>query len=270
MIGQTKLLNTLDKYKDNFPRFSIIVGPKGSGKKTICKNLSKVLNLKPMYVGTKIEDIRNAIDLAYSQYEPLLFIISDADNMSVAAKNSLLKVTEEPPKNSYFIMTLLSIENTLPTIKSRGVVFTLDPYTKEELIQYRKFRGYSELFDEVISLICSSTGQVDELFSYKVDDFYGFCNNVVKNIHIPKSGNAFKITQKIKIKDTDDGYDIELFLSAVKELFYWEARKTKKTQYLQACLITSEAIRKLKSVAVNRLGILDMWIIDVRAVLREL
>lgn len=270
MIGQIKLQDTINNYKSDFPRFSIVVGPKGSGKRTICKEISKRYKLKQVQVGTKIDDIRNAIDLAYSQYDPILFVIADADNMSVAAKNSLLKITEEPPKSSYFVMTLQSIENTLPTIKSRGTVFTLNPYSKEELIEYRKYRKYSDLFDEVIKLICTNTGQVDELFGYKVDEFYGFCNTVVKNIQIPKSGNAFKITQKIKIKDTDEGYDIELFLNACKELFFQEALKSKKKEYLEASLATAEAMRKLKNVAVSRLGILDMWIISVRALLREI
>ena len=42
MIGQTQLLEKIDKILDSYPKFSIIVGAKGSGKKTIVKHICNI------------------------------------------------------------------------------------------------------------------------------------------------------------------------------------------------------------------------------------
>ena len=92
MIGQKKLLKNIDSIITTFPRFSIIVGPKGSGKKLLSKEISSKLGSSIINVGVKIDDVRQAIDEAYTQFEKIVFLIANADNMSLAAKNSLLKI----------------------------------------------------------------------------------------------------------------------------------------------------------------------------------
>lgn len=269
MIGQVELLRDIDKTISRFPRFSIITGSRGSGKKTLCKEIVNKLGLKPLYFGIKIEDIRNAIETAYTQVEPIAFIIADADKMSLAAKNSLLKITEEPPKNCYFILTLENIDNTLATIQSRGTVFQLQPYTVAEVLQYRAYRGYNSTFDEVVSLVCNNTGEVDELFSYDVGEFYKFAKCIVDNVNVPKSGNTFKISKKVKTKDDDKTtYDATLLMKAIQKLFLQKGKETKDKRYLEASICTGKWLQQLQLSSVNKIGIMDMWIIDVRKVLR--
>ena len=45
MIGQVKLFEKIDRIIKDYPKFSILVGPKGSGKKTIVKHICNQLNL---------------------------------------------------------------------------------------------------------------------------------------------------------------------------------------------------------------------------------
>ena len=269
MIGQVNLLNDIDRIINRFPRFSIITGPKGSGKKTLCKVITNKLGITPLYFGIKIEDIRNAIEMAYTQVQPIAFVIPDADRMSIGAKNSLLKITEEPPKNCYFIMTLESLDNTLDTIKSRGTIFKLDPYNEQELLEYRAYRGYSSNFDNIITMVCNNTGEVDELYSYNVDEFFSFANCVTDNIHIPNNGNTFKITKKIKTKQDDNTcYEASLLLKAIQKLYLKKAKETKDKKYLNASICTSKWGQQLNLPSVNKIGIMDMWIMDVRRILR--
>ena len=139
MIGQAKLIENINNLisQKHFPRFSIICGLSGSGKKELCKYIAEQMDVFWCYEpDCKVETVRNAIWDAYRVYSPTLYVFADADNMSIQARNSLLKVTEEPPKNAYFIMTLESINNTLPTIKSRATVFEMEPYNAKELIEY--------------------------------------------------------------------------------------------------------------------------------------
>lgn len=99
MIGQERSLTKIDRMIEiGFPRFSIICGETGSGKKTIAKTIAKKLNAHLIISEIKVDNIREIIDLAYKQSEPTLYLIPDTDKMSNAAKNALLKVTEEPPR----------------------------------------------------------------------------------------------------------------------------------------------------------------------------
>ena len=54
-------------------------------------------------------------------YESTLksFVITEAQNLSIEAQNALLKVLEEPPQSSRFILTAPTSEGLLPTVSSR-------------------------------------------------------------------------------------------------------------------------------------------------------
>ena len=268
MIGQVQLLEKIDKIIDRFPKFSIIVGPKGSGKKLIVDHITKKLNLPIVPFGTGIDEVRKIIDLSYEQTEPICYVCYDADSMSLGAKNSLLKITEEPPNNAYFILTLQSMSNTLETIQSRGTVLTLDEYTEEELIQYRTIRKYQGKYDNIIKDVCNSTGDVDELFKNNVEEFYKFAQTVAYQIHIPTTGNIFKISKAIKSKDGEAGYDPILLFKTVRSLYIKKAIETKIQNYLFASMVTSECLRDLSIANVNKVGTVDNWIMAVRTVLR--
>lgn len=269
MIGQTNLLIKIDTMLHNYPKFSIIVGPKGSGKRTIVKYICNKLQLPIVPFGTGIEEVRNIIGMSYEQVNPICYLCADADSMSIGAKNALLKITEEPPNNAYFILTLESMSNTLQTIESRGTVLTLDPYTNEELIEYRKLRKYKPDNDNVINDFCSNTGEVDELFRYDVSKFYKFAETVAFQIAIPTTGNIFKVPKMLKTKESDkDCFDPVLLFKAVRNLYIKKASETKNIRYLYASYITTECLRDLSLSTVNKIGTVDKWIMDVRTVLR--
>ena len=56
--------------------------------------------------------------------------------MSLNAKNSLLKLVEEPPQQAYIIMELQQIENTLDTIKSRCQEIKMDSYELKDIEKF--------------------------------------------------------------------------------------------------------------------------------------
>lgn len=268
MIGQKDLLSKIDIMLNSYPKFSIIVGPKGSGKKTIAKYICKKLNLPIVKFGTGIEEVREIIDLSYEQTKPICYLCAEADSMSIGAKNALLKITEEPPNNAYFILTLQSMSNTLETIQSRGTVLNLDIYTPQELIEYRTLKKYKPDFDNIIQDVCSNTGEVDELFKFDVLKFYQFAQTVAFQIQVPTTGNIFKIPKSLKTKETEEGYDPTLFFKTIRNLYIKKALETKQPKYLWASQMTSECLRDLAINNVSKLGTIDKWIMDVRVVLR--
>lgn len=54
-------------------------------------------------------------------------VISQAQRMNINAANALLKMLEEPPENSYFLLTSTSASSLLPTIRSRCQLINIQP-----------------------------------------------------------------------------------------------------------------------------------------------
>lgn len=271
MIGQTELLHKIDTLADrNFPHFVILTGGRGCGKRTVSKYIAKKINANYIPCGIKADDVRKVIDLCYSQIKPTLYVFPDCEGMSVAAKNSLLKVTEEPPQRSYFIMTAESSGSILPTLLSRGTSLSLDPYTQKEL-QIYTLKKHPEATDkqlEMINTVCSTTGEIDTLFKFNIDEFYENAEIVATKIHVPTTGNIFKISKLISLKEGDDGYDPVLFFRLVASLFFQMGKANKKPQYFEAVKVTYDAIKDLQHPSIANLGTADMWIINVRKALR--
>ena len=87
MIGQKNLLKIIDEQieMEEFPRFSIIVGAEGSGKKTLTMAIAYALNINRVFIEPKVDAIREMIKNAYTVQTPTLFVILDG-NMSESAK----------------------------------------------------------------------------------------------------------------------------------------------------------------------------------------
>ena len=109
IIGQEVLCSDIKHMLDDFPLFTIIAGMKGSGKKTISQWIGEQLPGTYAVVGITVADIRSTIEVSHKMSMPMTYIIQDADTMSAEAKGALLKITEEPPKQARFIMTLQNV-----------------------------------------------------------------------------------------------------------------------------------------------------------------
>src|SRR5262249_45982772 len=102
------------------------------------------------------------------------FLISDADNMNPQSANALLKILEEPPKNSLLILTTAKLNSLLPTIIGRCQKIHFDSISKNDLIKYIKEKNpelsqtqldfYAELSDgSVTKALNIIRGNYDEL-----------------------------------------------------------------------------------------------------------
>ena len=78
-----------------------------------------------------VDDIREMIRLC-SRYAfesgNRAVLIRDAENLTVQAQNSLLKILEEPPENTYFFLTSSHPELLLTTVRSRCRPLKLVPW----------------------------------------------------------------------------------------------------------------------------------------------
>ena len=257
MIGQKNNINTLIQWRCNksVPRFIILSGDEGSGRLTLAKAIIKMINAKGIIMGNSISEVRETIENAYTITEPTCYIFRNADDMKNEAKNALLKVVEEPPNNAYFIMTVKNIDNMLGTIKSRGTVIKMEPYTREELL--------SATNDEILLNYCSNIGQlqIDKLDIKKAEKCVDDVINALKN----KSGtNLLKACTQLKSKQVEtEKVDCLLFFRVFQKKLYEACKNdllnTISIYHISRCMqeISRNTINKKASVECMLISILD-------------
>lgn len=269
MIGQRNINNFIDQIIDqgNFPRSCIIEGNVGSGRKTLAKVIAEKLGT-PIEIleDHKTDTIKRMIEDSYTIPEPLIYLIPDFDIAHVNAKNSVLKVIEEPPINARFILTVTNLENTPTTIRSRCQVFKLDPYTVEDLTEYCNRYDIDKSLLPKITSVCETFYDVDILVGYGVKEFFDFSEKVTQHLAKVSLANALKINHSISTKKDDGKYDLKLFLRAMNESWLDVYKKTSDPIYLNLIEVTSQWLAKASLVSANKSMIFDLWVIECKEV----
>lgn len=147
----------------------IISGEKGSGKKMLagifartlqcekkdtepcmeCRSCRQSVNLnqpdiirvtheKPNTIS--VEDVRTQVngDIMIRPYSSpyKIYIIDEAEKLSVQAQNALLKTIEEPPVYGVILLLTTNAGMLLPTIRSRCVTLDLKPVSSAQIKRY--------------------------------------------------------------------------------------------------------------------------------------
>lgn len=271
MIGQTHLWNNIYRAieRDRFPRFSILVGERGSGKHYIARAISLELCARGVYVDCTAESIRNTLTNAYTVCDKMVYIIENVDNMSSSAANAMLKVTEEPPNNAYFILLCENEMNLIQTIRSRAVTYYMEPYTYDELLEY--IETLDKPASKFLLDFATTPGELKELYDMDYHAFEDYVNLVVNNIAEVNGANALKIGDKINLKDDPKKYDLSLFWKAVMAVCADKMIANTQSEicinYGKCTAITAEALQTLSIKGINKQMLFDKWVLDMREVL---
>ena len=176
----------------------LIDGPAGSGKLTLALSISAALNCerrsdnnstlpcgtcincrrifdknfadvhiigKPEDKATfGVEDVRlfrSDVYLSPTESECKVYIIKDAETLTVAAQNALLILLEEPPRNVYILLLSNGTDKILTTIKSRAQYIPMERFSREDILKYLKKSSSSDFSDEATLLeIASASGGI--------------------------------------------------------------------------------------------------------------
>ena len=115
-----------------------------------------------------IDQIRELYDLTKTGSD-LIIIIKDAHTMGLEAQNAFLKLLEEPPGASRFILTIDSNCQLLPTIHSRASTIKILPPESEDAISYEK--TISRLTtDEILNLWITTNEEIGFFISLLNDE----------------------------------------------------------------------------------------------------
>lgn len=272
MIGQVNNLQTINQWwaMDEVPRFIIISGAPGSGRYTLTKQIAKITHSYLVENGLGVDDVREAVKNCYRCAGRTIYLFRNADKMSTAAKNALLKITEEPPRQAHFVVTVQNSENMLETLRSRATAMPMEAYTAEELDIF--YHNYTNKMGEEIRRLSDTPGMMLELEKIDYQGLLDFCNTVVENINVVTGVNAFKIGQRIRIKEEGDGWDPDLFFHVLTQVLLQKAldpsRRNKQSalRYSKMLQITRRYYREFNMTGLKKDSTLDMWILAMREV----
>lgn len=278
MIGQTNLIAKIDSVIDSglFPRFTIIQGADGSGKNMLVEHIHNKIGYDLVEVNLTVDDVRNCIRSAYEITVPVIYYFRNADELSPAAKNALLKITEEPPNKAYFLLTLLNENSVADTIRSRAIIYQMEPYKPYELKEF--LMKYEDGSSKKIALeVCDTPGEIELLYANGAEKLLSFAEKVIQNVAHVSIANALKIADSIAFADTDkhDKFDLALFWKAVI-VCYADSTKISDMDVneLKAMskivIATKQCIDMIaKTRGINKRSLFDIWILDVRKILGE-
>lgn len=268
MVGQLYNRTLIDTWLDRnvFPRFLIILGRRGSGRATLAKYVADKLKADVVDVEKGIDSIRSATALANTVVTSTIYLIKDADDLSTAAVNALLKAVEEPKYNAYFIMTLANTDNTLPTILSRATVISMSPYSETEFSEFTDDKRYFRLDLTPGSVInWSKRGDFHEFLQY--------CDNVANTLE-KKSGvetlTLYKVVQ-VNTKELDEAkYPAEDFVNVISMLVL--KRFVAVLDRQQVCNIVSLKNTTLLHLSSNykKEPIIDGFLLSLRDIIKEI
>ncbi len=229
LLGPDKNLETLkDLAKaDSLPHGFIFYGPEMVGKFTAAKALAAYFEKKDWDFGGILEDARIiepdeegtiGIDAVreiktfvyqkpnFSKYRTL--ILDEAERMTEAAENALLKVAEEPPESSLIILIVREPELLSATLRSRFQKIYFGEWNLEELEEHlKKENGFTAA--EAKKLAKLSGGKIGLAIRLKTDEaFKERMNTAVKYLESTPQARS----ELIKKLQEDEAWNIERFL----------------------------------------------------------
>ena len=262
----------------------IIEGPNGSGKHTVakyiaaalaceckadtsaplpcktCPSCKKILSdLSPdvITVGSdgkaslgvdKIRFLKEDVHIIPNELDDKVYIIEDADKMTVQAQNALLLTLEEPPSYARFILLCENSELLLDTIKSRAPILRTEPIPTDMIDAYISKRDVRaaqmkvsalEDYAELLMAASFGIGRALELLDSKkfspiledrrlVSDFLGYALGVERN---PQS---ITLLRRFAAKRDALAAQIDLLRLAIRDLIV-----SKKSDSVTLCFFAS-------------------------------
>lgn len=188
-----------------------------SCRKALSKNHPDIINItheKPNSIG--IEEIRKQLidDVAIRPYESRykIYIVNDAQKMTLQAQNALLKTIEEPPAYAVILLLADNPDSLLPTISSRCVTLNLKPVSdnlvKSYLMERMHIPDYQAEVDAAFAQ--GNIGRAQKLASS--EEYREVMENSLRLVRYAQKMELYELVDAVK-KMTADKDNIQDYLN---------------------------------------------------------
>jgi DNA polymerase-3 subunit delta' len=254
LIGFEKIFTTLKEnlINKNLPSSLIFYGNKGIGKSTLAYSLinyvfdeiykknpssnhtnliynnsypsmrllrkeydEKTKKFKNNIIINQVRELESFIYQFSIDGSPKFIIIDSSDDLNINSSNALLKILEEPKKNTYIVLITHQISNLLPTICSRCIKFkfsnpTFDQFN--EIILNQDDTIDKNILKFLYDLSNGSPGLAIQLYSENFREIFDHLVEIFKE-NKPLSSNILQLSDKVGMYSNDQ---FMLFLSLIK------------------------------------------------------
>jgi len=183
----------------------MLCGPRGIGKSTLAYKIAKQVygnvgdffiidlahnldergNLKTDAKSISVRTVREMIErmqMSSMSGQWRVVLIDAVDELTVAAENAILKLLEEPPQQTLFLLVTHQLSNVLPTVRSRARVEKMHPLTIPQLQELcEMFMPGEKISTEVLKLANGSFGKIAYLKSLGGDIIYDELLGILNN-----------------------------------------------------------------------------------------
>lgn len=257
VIKHLKNAAAMDKVSHSY----IFAGEKGSGKKLLaklfamtlqcekhgeepclqCSSCKKAMNRnhpdiiyihheKPNSIG--IEEIREQLisDVSIKPYTGpyKIYIVDEAEKMTVQAQNALLKTIEEPPAYAVILLLVNNGSKLLPTITSRCVTLNFKPVRDDLIKKYLMEELHVPDYQAEISVAFAqgNVGKAKQIAT--ADDFIQMMDEAFRILKRGKDMEVYEMVDMIKLlseqKHTIYEY-LDLYLVWFRDVLMFKATR---------------------------------------------
>lgn len=209
----------------------MLTGPRGIGKSTLAYKIAKHVygNVGDFFIidmahnidergraktdgkNISVYTVRGVIErmqLSSMSGRWRVIVIDSVDELSTAASNALLKLLEEPPAQTLFLLVVHQLANVLPTVRSRARVEKMRPLNTSELRELcAKFIPDAEISTETLKLSNGSFGRVANIKSLGGDEIYA---ELITTLENPRATASDLLTIARKVAPDNALYGILL------------------------------------------------------------
>ena len=269
MIGQKELLKRINSQieKNKFPRVSIIIGENGSGRKTLANYISAKLEHGLTYVAPTSNAVKHILELAYqvSPAFPMLYVLSDCDEISNETTQLLLSTLKNLPYEAYFILTCENLNNIPVEIRSNTVTYVIEPYSEEDKMDwfYDNEIVLEEDQEDFILNVASNIGDMNQLCMLDIDDFREHIDFIFAYV-THDAENPHEITSKIAFDIGDDKFPLRLVMKAFIAVCADKADSADSVVYCTLIAVTGDMLQKLSERGSKEESVLEEWLSSVK------
>lgn len=174
----------------------MLTGPRGIGKATLAYKIAKMVygnvgdffiidmdrnidkdgKSKPDGKSISVYTVRATIEkmqMSSMSGEWRVVLIDSVDELTVAAENAILKLLEEPPAKTLFLLVTHQLSAVLPTVRSRARVEKMRPLTMDVLRRLcARFMPDDIVDDETLRIANGSFGRIAGIKQSGGDEIY--------------------------------------------------------------------------------------------------
>ena len=198
----------------------MLTGPRGIGKATLAYNIAKMVygnvgdffiidmdrnidkdgKLKTDGKSISVHTVRATIEkmqMSTMSGEWRVVLIDSVDELTVPAENAILKLLEEPPAKTLFLLVTHQLSAVLPTVRSRARVEKMRPLSMDDLRRLcARFMPDEAVDDDTLRLANGSFGRIAGIKQSGGDEIYAELIAMVQKKNSSET-DAMAIAKKI-------------------------------------------------------------------------